>query len=703
MFAIEVSTVEHGSVVRVVCKQTGYYVAIGGFEGVQRYFEKHRIKVSKMVHTVISTEWELLGYISMSLTLAMGNQPGINAWIGGARIDEAIKKTGLAIGHHEYFGTRSEGGGGVLPTTFREEEGCTICTVTLPSKRGSFLPNKAKEDGITEKKDLIALAKGGSVTVGGKVLNSADYYLAPIVYPEVAVITVVSASAAIDVRGLVAALRGKHAYVVVRAATEVFGCRKKEHSALERLQEELAHALGRTSTETRVFWVANTETEVDAISSFYQRICPIHASLVYPLIYRPPIPRGGTGALVDQSRIECASSQEEAPEPGEGLGAGLAFGLEKKEDLVGGVGPGNTETETETEMGARMGKRWVAFLGTGAALPSILRNVSSSLFFSGNGGYLLDCGEDTGTQLNKLSSGYRYHYGHINAIVLTHRHADHILGVFSVLRKINRVGNQCPIVLGNECMLPALALFGVRCVLVENTRSLKVAVRRAYKKDAVEETITIQRDGVETRIRTEKAFGSVYVKDACLDPAHYAISNERVYASTRVEAENTADEEIHFVGLDHTPLTDRGPLEGRQAYDIECCEALHIPSSYSVKVTDYDQEGAGVSVSYSGDTQPNPEFSTLSENADLMLHESTFEDCDEYHAVNTKHSTISSAIKVFEASRSKNLFLTHFSQRYKYIPPRTAFLALDYLVEDVLAPRPQAALISELKSWADKS
>eukprot|EP00111_Clytia_hemisphaerica_P001366 TCONS_00003881-protein len=83
----------------------------------------------------------------------------------------------------------------------------------------------------------------------------------------------------------------------------------------------------------------------------------------------------------------------------------------------------------------------VLFLGTGAAIPSKYRNVSATLLFlSENNGVLLDCGEDTYGQLFR-------HYGNkidnvlkrIKMILISHLHADHHLGLFTLLSRISAV------------------------------------------------------------------------------------------------------------------------------------------------------------------------------------------------------------------------------------------------------------------------
>lgn len=77
----------------------------------------------------------------------------------------------------------------------------------------------------------------------------------------------------------------------------------------------------------------------------------------------------------------------------------------------------------------------VLFLGTGCAVPSKYRNVSAILYESSANAIMLDCGEDSLFQIHRA-------YGNLDvlkklsAIFISHSHADHVLGVVSVLRNI---------------------------------------------------------------------------------------------------------------------------------------------------------------------------------------------------------------------------------------------------------------------------
>ena len=76
-------------------------------------------------------------------------------------------------------------------------------------------------------------------------------------------------------------------------------------------------------------------------------------------------------------------------------------------------------------------------LGTGSSAPSKYRNVSATLLrVPGSGSYLFDCGEGTLGQLKRLyeSTELREVLRDLKAIWISHLHADHHLGITSVIK-----------------------------------------------------------------------------------------------------------------------------------------------------------------------------------------------------------------------------------------------------------------------------
>ena len=71
----------------------------------------------------------------------------------------------------------------------------------------------------------------------------------------------------------------------------------------------------------------------------------------------------------------------------------------------------------------------VTFLGTGAAVPTLDRNVSAVAVQREGETLLFDCGEATQRQMMRYGVGFA-----LGEIFFTHFHSDHILGLTGLVR-----------------------------------------------------------------------------------------------------------------------------------------------------------------------------------------------------------------------------------------------------------------------------
>jgi len=73
----------------------------------------------------------------------------------------------------------------------------------------------------------------------------------------------------------------------------------------------------------------------------------------------------------------------------------------------------------------------------------------------------------------------------------------------------------------------------------------------------------------------------------------------------------------------------------------------------------------GRKIVYTGDTKPTKNLAKFAENADLLIHDATFDDELLERAQEDGHSTPSQAAETAKKARAKWLILTHISARYK--------------------------------------
>lgn len=251
-------------------------------------------------------------------------------------------------------------------------------------------------------------------------------------------------------------------------------------------------------------------------------------------------------------------------------------------------------------------KPCLEFLGTGCAIPSKYRNVSSILYQNNHSAILLDCGEDTLSQIMRF-------YGDLSVlkklklIYISHTHADHMLGLASIVRECR----EPVLIIGPPFIRDFLEYFG--------------------------ETVH-QLDSGDTRPGGRVNFIST--------------AGVKVLESEFYREQGKNPEIANFDNYVHELCVSQ--------FKIRLCGCKHSGSSTSVAIHDIE---SGVSFSYSGDTIPSMLFAWMSRRVDVMVHEATFNDDQRSYALKTSHSTKSEAQNIFQASQAKRLLLTHFSNR----------------------------------------
>src|SRR5207245_9806780 len=73
----------------------------------------------------------------------------------------------------------------------------------------------------------------------------------------------------------------------------------------------------------------------------------------------------------------------------------------------------------------------VTFLGTSAARPTVERNVSAMALMREGETLLFECGEGTQRQMMRYGVSFA-----LSALLFTHFHADHFLGVIGLIRTL---------------------------------------------------------------------------------------------------------------------------------------------------------------------------------------------------------------------------------------------------------------------------
>jgi len=310
----------------------------------------------------------------------------------------------------------------------------------------------------------------------------------------------------------------------------------------------------------------------------------------------------------------------------------------------------------------------ITFLGTSSGVPTLTRNVSSlALKLSQNAEvFLFDCGE--GTQHQLMRSNIKS--SQIKKIFITHMHGDHIYGLPGLLATLGLSGNSK----GIEIYGPSALRGFINSALSSSYCKLSFPLH----------FIEVENFASENKILFEN--DKVKVNCACLKhkiPAYgYRVSEKDkpgVFDIKKAES----------MKIPHGPIYS----------ELQQGKKVLLADGRSFDGKEFcGPPRKGESFVYCSDTVFSESAVSLSKNADLLVHESTFSQEDESMAFEKLHSTTIMAAKTALLSNSKKLIITHLSPRYNN---KNAITPSDLLKEaQKVFPNTQLAkdfLTSEIK------
>ncbi|HEY7613381.1 MAG TPA: ribonuclease Z [Gemmatimonadales bacterium] len=287
------------------------------------------------------------------------------------------------------------------------------------------------------------------------------------------------------------------------------------------------------------------------------------------------------------------------------------------------------------------------FLGTGAATPTVERNVAGLAVQREGETILFDCGEGNQRQMMRYGVGFSF-----TEIFFTHYHADHILGVTGLLRTMGLMDRTAPV-----------TLYGPRGA----QRVLGAAISLGIERNKFPIEITEVRPG--DRLGREQYDIVVFETEHRPDTVGFALAEH-----TRLGRFNP--ERARELGV------PEGPLWGR----LHKGETIVLEDGRSVTAADLvGSPRRGRTLVYSGDTRPSLAVVEASRGADLLIHEATFGSDELERAKETGHSTAAEAARVALEAGVRRLVLTHISPRYTRDAPELLAEARAIFPETVVA------------------
>jgi len=253
-----------------------------------------------------------------------------------------------------------------------------------------------------------------------------------------------------------------------------------------------------------------------------------------------------------------------------------------------------------------MGFLEIIFLGTGGSLPTKKRNLPSIVVRRGAEIIMFDCGEGTQKQLIHAKIGINKKM----KILITHMHGDHVLGLPGLFQSMSLLGRD-----------KKIELYGPKGII----------------------------DFIESIERTVK-YGRTFELEI------FEVSEDEVID----------DQEYKILSTN----TDHGIL--CLAYSIEeLWKKLQLGNNIKIKgnvVRSSEVLGPkrpGSKIVYATDTKPCESVTNLAKNADVLIHDSTFDEDRKEKAEEYGHSTASQAANVAKKSNATKLVLIHISAIYE--------------------------------------
>jgi ribonuclease Z len=260
------------------------------------------------------------------------------------------------------------------------------------------------------------------------------------------------------------------------------------------------------------------------------------------------------------------------------------------------------------------------FAGTAGSIPTARRGLPAILIRRGGERILFDCGE--GTQRQLVSS---VGLADLDAVFLTHFHADHWLGLPGLLKTFDLRGREEP-----------LAVHGPPGLSQLLTLALKTAGRVRFPLELIE-------------LEPGDVLGRDGYKIAPVPVAH----RSPAYGYVLYEDERPGEFDpraAQRLGL--TPGPDFGRVQRGETVNGVSPDQVLGPARPGRKLV------------ISGDTRPCETLRIAAHRADVLLHEATFAEDERERAHETGHSTAAQAATLAKEAEVTLLALTHFSTRY---------------------------------------
>lgn len=265
----------------------------------------------------------------------------------------------------------------------------------------------------------------------------------------------------------------------------------------------------------------------------------------------------------------------------------------------------------------------VCLLGSGGMMPLPHRWLTSMVYRHNGKMVLIDCGEGTQMPLRQLGWGFKA----IEAICITHCHADHIAGLPGLL-----------LTLGNSNRTEPVTLIGPKGIEAVLQGLMVIVSDLPFEIRLIE--LPVDRPAV---VRLGELHIATFPLDHWLPCVGYSL-------------------ELHRAGRFDASQAKALGIPERQWHTLQTGEPVTIDGHRFTPSQFLGAERKGIKVCYCVDSRPVEGMSNFVRDAELLICEGMYGDDSELvKAIERKHMLFSEAAELASAGQVKELWLTHFS------------------------------------------
>jgi ribonuclease Z len=270
----------------------------------------------------------------------------------------------------------------------------------------------------------------------------------------------------------------------------------------------------------------------------------------------------------------------------------------------------------------------VIFLGTAGSVPTPTRSLPAVLIKRQNEQLMFDCGEGAQRQMIKAKLGFHKK----TKIFISHMHGDHVLGLPGLFQTM---------------------------ALMDRQKKLEI-----YGPEGIKQFLECVRETLQFGLTFPVEIREIYGAGVVCEEKEYIV--EAVKSNHMVSSLAYAFVEKPRPGKFYPEKARAlGVPEGELWSKLQHGDTIRLSNGQVIspdKVMGTPRKGR--KIVYTGDTRPFKGFAKFAADADLVIHEATFDDTLSEKAELDGHSTPSQAAKEAEKAKAKKLVLTHISARY---------------------------------------